>query len=413
MNLTELAEHIDPQEETGMVESGIPAAVFAKEARRYGEAVESAPLRVEQLEEKLTRAASAAELPTPARKDVKISLDQPLGIGIDDDRSITHVTPGSQAAAAGIEIGDQLAYVGHQNVAGENQQDVCGRIKLLINTAAKESTLSFNCEEQACDAKARAKRCLARLRARNIMSFLNQYFEHTAELKAIAISSDGSTVAAGGSDNKAIVYDIASKETLATFEHTAEVKAIAMSSDGSTVAAGGWDNKAVVYDVASKEMLATFEHTAEVYAIAMSSDGSTVAAGGYDKKAVVYDVASKETLATFEHTAAVNAIAMSSDGSTVAAGGSDKKAVVYDVASKETLATFEHTSTVNAIASSSDGSTVAAGGVDNKAVVYDVASKEALATFEHTSMVNAIAMSSDGSTLDVRLMCRRPVLDVA
>jgi hypothetical protein len=200
-----------------VVESGIPAAVFAKEACRYGEAVGSALLRVDPLEEELTRAASAgdtAALPTPApaRKDVKISLDQPLGIDIDDGRSITHVTPGSQEAAAGIEIGDQLAYVGHQNVAGENQQGVCGRIKLLINTAAKESTLSFNCEEQACDAKARAQRCLARLGARNIMSFLNQYFEHTAPVNAIAMSSNGSTAAAGGFDNKAVVYDVRCRE---------------------------------------------------------------------------------------------------------------------------------------------------------------------------------------------------------
>jgi hypothetical protein len=233
--------------------------------------VESAPLRVEQLEEKPTRAASAedtAALPTPARKDVEISLDQPLGIDIDDGRIITRVTPGSQAAAAGIEIGDQLACVGHQNVAGENQQDVRGRIKLLINTAAKESTLSSNCEKQACDAKARAQRCLARLGARNTMSFLNQQFKHTALVRAIAMSSDGSTAAAGGDDKKAVVYDVASKEALATFEHTAPVRAIAMSSDGSTVAAGGLDKKAVVYDVASKEALATFEHTAPVRAIA-------------------------------------------------------------------------------------------------------------------------------------------------
>jgi hypothetical protein len=81
------------------MESEIPAAVFAKEARRYGEAVESAPLRVEQLEEKPTRAVSAedtAALPTSARKDVKISLDEPFGIDINDGRSITYVTPGSQ-----------------------------------------------------------------------------------------------------------------------------------------------------------------------------------------------------------------------------------------------------------------------------------------------------------------------------
>jgi hypothetical protein len=89
---------------------------------------------------------------------------------------------------------------------------VCSRIKPLINTAAKESTLSFNCEEQACDAKARAKRCLAKLRARNITSFLTQQFEQAATVMAISISADGSTAAVGGRDKKAVVYDVASKE---------------------------------------------------------------------------------------------------------------------------------------------------------------------------------------------------------
>jgi hypothetical protein len=54
---------------------------------------------------------------------------------------------------------------------------------------------------------------------------------------------------------------VASKEALAAFDHTAEVQAIAMSEDGSTVAAGGQDKKADVHDVASKEALAAFEHT--------------------------------------------------------------------------------------------------------------------------------------------------------
>jgi hypothetical protein len=94
------------------MESEIPAAVFAKEARRYGEAVESAPLRVEQLEEKPTRAVSAedtAALPTSARKDVKISLDEPFGIDINDGRSITYVTPGSQQQQQQQQQGLKLA----------------------------------------------------------------------------------------------------------------------------------------------------------------------------------------------------------------------------------------------------------------------------------------------------------------
>jgi len=89
----------------------------------------------------------------------------------------------------------------------------------------------------------------------------------------------------GGTNN-----DIVAKgPPIRTFEHTGEVWSIAYAPDGTTLAAGGEDNKVTVYDIVAKgPPIRTFEHTGEVWSIAYAPDGTTLAAGGDDKKVTVY-----------------------------------------------------------------------------------------------------------------------------
>jgi WD40 repeat protein len=104
----------------------------------------------------------------------------------------------------------------------------------------------------------------------------------------VSLSADGSTLAAGGDDNKVTLYDTASKTVVATFKHEEAVRGVSLSADGSTLTAGGDDNKVMLYDTASKTVVATFEHEGAVYGVSLSADGRRLAAGGRDKKVALY-----------------------------------------------------------------------------------------------------------------------------
>ena len=98
----------------------------------------------------------------------------------------------------------------------------------------------------------------------------------------------------GGTNN-----DIVAKgPPIRTFKHADVVVSIAYAPDGTTLAAGGEDNKVTVYDLHNNgAVLHTFEHAGHaglfsrvfggVVSIAYAPDGTTLAAGGSDKKVTV------------------------------------------------------------------------------------------------------------------------------
>jgi len=70
--------------------------------------------------------------------------------------------------------------------------------------------------------------------------------------------------------------------TLRGHEHI--VSAIAVSTDGKTLASGSVDNTVKLWDVASGQNLATLkEHGDAIWSVAFSPDGKTLASAGRDK----------------------------------------------------------------------------------------------------------------------------------
>lgn len=76
---------------------------------------------------------------------------------------------------------------------------------------------------------------------------------HTGQVNAIAISPDGSWLATGGNDRKAMIWgrDGGLRATLTG--HTGEVAAVAISPDGRWLATGGDDGMARIWAANSGE----------------------------------------------------------------------------------------------------------------------------------------------------------------
>jgi WD40 repeat protein len=92
---------------------------------------------------------------------------------------------------------------------------------------------------------------------------------------SLALSADGSQLAAGGADGVIRLIELSRGEEVRTLRgHAGVVGALAFSPDGQRLLSGGWDQTARLWDVASgKELHRLGGHTSAVHVVAFSPDG--------------------------------------------------------------------------------------------------------------------------------------------
>jgi serine/threonine protein kinase len=229
-------------------------------------------------------------------------------------------------------------------------------------------------------------------------------FDHGDDVQSIAFSPDGTTLATGGNDDAARVWDIESGDEIAVFEgHEDWVRSVAFSPDGTMLATGGDDRTARVWDIESGEETAVFEgHEDWVRSVAFSPDGTMLATGSDDRTARVWDVESGEETATLEgHEDWIQSVAFSPDGTMLATGGDDSTVRLWDPADGDAIDTLSGLTGYGlTVAFSPDGTTLAAGGSDAAPRIWDVESTDEIATLQgHADAVRSVAFSADGATL--------------
>ncbi|WP_329377026.1 nSTAND1 domain-containing NTPase [Streptomyces sp. NBC_01716] len=276
---------------------------------------------------------------------------------------------------------------------------------------------------------------------------------HTAEVRSVAFSPDGKTLATSGNDGTARLWDMAGRRQLASLDgHSSQVHTAAFSPDGrtlvtshggkvrlwdahtrkqtaaltgvrspavfspdgDTIATSGQKGKVLLWDARTHqkidELQAHRNDDGWPSLLAFSPDGRTLAVTvtGYgtsdsDKSAVqLWDVREKRRTATLKgHTGFVQSLAFSQDGKTLATGASDATTRLWDVRSHRPLATLTgHSGTVFALAFSPDGRTLASGGQDRSIRLWDVRERTAVTVLSsHTGSVDALAFSPDGAML--------------
>jgi WD40 repeat protein len=108
-------------------------------------------------------------------------------------------------------------------------------------------------------------------------------------------------LASAGNDKTIHLGDIATGKTRSILRgHNDEVRSVAFSPDGKTLASGGRETQIRLWDVASTKEIELFQtHKGVVYSAAFAADGKTLASGGQDGTIRLWDTTSGKQIGTY------------------------------------------------------------------------------------------------------------------
>jgi WD40 repeat protein len=208
-------------------------------------------------------------------------------------------------------------------------------------------------------------RYLSTLFHKNQRTFLG----HTADVRSVVFSPDGSRIASGSEDQTVKVWDVISGKTILTLAgHKGLVTSVAFSREGRQIASGSDDGTVKLWDAGTGREIFTLQgHSDQVRAVAFSPDGKRVGSGSLDNTIKLWNaVTGRELLTLKGHAGAVQAVAFSPDGKRLVSASYDKTLNIWDASTGKVLFTLQGNRPVLSVAFSPDGKWIVSGGVDCK-----------------------------------------------
>jgi uncharacterized caspase-like protein len=163
----------------------------------------------------------------------------------------------------------------------------------------------------------------------NAYQFAWKYLSGQRETDSFSMSADGNVLATTKGHN--VVLWNGQTGQIRMFEHTADVRVVALAANGSTLAATNENGQVLMWDLTTASSPRSpvksnaLNTESPILALAFSPDGNTLAGGAQNGAIKLWNAQTKQVHNTSgSHGGAVTALAFSPDGNTLASGGDDK-----------------------------------------------------------------------------------------
>jgi WD40 repeat protein len=161
---------------------------------------------------------------------------------------------------------------------------------------------------------------------------------HADEVLSVAFHPAGVLLASGGDDGTVILWNRTTLKQVGELKGPlGEIRALAFSPDGTTLAAS-WDRRVLLWDVESRKTLVTLmRHTDTVLAVAFSPDGKRLATGSRDRTVILWNPVTGEPVGEplKRHTDEVFSLAFDREGREITTAGRDGLVIHWDIDRRE------------------------------------------------------------------------------
>jgi WD40 repeat protein/DNA-binding SARP family transcriptional activator len=228
---------------------------------------------------------------------------------------------------------------------------------------------------------------------------------HKDQILCLRFGPTGDRLFSSSTDGTIGIWDLGGQPTLRQAISTDNIiYALAVSRDGATLAAGGSDGNIFLFDANSGALAEVLpgQSRHKIRALAYSPDGFTLAAASEDATIWLWHPTSGEKVgALIGHTDAVLDLAFHPDGATLASGSADKTIRLWNwLEQRQLRVLFGNSNWVTCVAYSPNGDLLVSGGYDRTIRLWASQSGQLVHTFQGTSRyINHVEYSPDGNLL--------------